>query len=203
MYARHCAWPWLTTAPLHRRAHTRCLARWQLQQAGRDEVGRAAVARCVSAALAAAPFPITAAPLASCSRAHAACQAYLDHAHGTCSAPNHAWHLTTSNSMLLRADTSLPAPPQERCCRFCHAALPSWKAAFATPPDLPPAIPVMSIHFNNTTYWLQASRGGDSAALCCNSARVRCGSCCWVWHAARSALGAHSIKCMPGHTGPG
>lgn len=49
---------------------------------------------------------------------------------------------------------------EETRCRFCNNVLPDWRESI-TPPDVRPAVPVMSIHFHNTTYWLEVRPGPE------------------------------------------
>ncbi|GFR52202.1 hypothetical protein Agub_g14741, partial [Astrephomene gubernaculifera] len=49
---------------------------------------------------------------------------------------------------------------EEKSCRFCKGTLPDWKEVL-TPSALPPAIPVLSIYYNNTCCRMKVRPGPD------------------------------------------
>eukprot|EP00198_Chlamydomonas_reinhardtii_P004308 XP_001693644.1 predicted protein [Chlamydomonas reinhardtii] len=49
---------------------------------------------------------------------------------------------------------------EEKTCRFCQDTLPDWKQVL-TPAALPPAIPVLSIYYNNTCCRMKVRPGPD------------------------------------------
>lgn len=63
-------------------------------------------------------------------------------------------------SCLARWQLQCAGRQEESRCRFCSAALPDWRSNIA--PSVPqPAVPVMSIHHNNRTYWLEVHPGTE------------------------------------------
>ena len=53
---------------------------------------------------------------------------------------------------------------QEKQCRFCKQALPSWKEVFPLQ-GLDSGSPIMSVHFNGNTYWLKVNKQTMSATI--------------------------------------
>ncbi|GLC43026.1 hypothetical protein PLESTM_001414700 [Pleodorina starrii] len=49
---------------------------------------------------------------------------------------------------------------EEKSCRFCQDTLPDWKEVL-TPRSLPPAVPVLSIYYNNTCCRMKVRPGPD------------------------------------------
>lgn len=72
-----------------------------------------------------------------------------------CSCPRHVHSKCLARWQLQSAGTK-----EETRCRFCDQVLPDWRPNI-TPEHLRPAVPVMSIHFNNNTYWLEVHPGPD------------------------------------------
>eukprot|EP00877_Chromochloris_zofingiensis_P001311 jgi/Chrzof1/11180/Cz05g27040.t1 len=61
-------------------------------------------------------------------------------------------------SCLARWQLQSAGKVEETKCRFCDCQLPPWQSAF-WPADTAASVPVMSIHFNGHTYWLQVQPG--------------------------------------------
>ncbi|GIL62531.1 hypothetical protein Vafri_16743 [Volvox africanus] len=49
---------------------------------------------------------------------------------------------------------------EEKSCRFCQGTLPDWKEVL-TPRALPPAVPILSIYYNNTCCRMKVRPGPD------------------------------------------